>query len=59
MTDSQYQLTPEASIKLREQFRKATATAAPGRFEHFSSDEQRQAHLDDVAAGVERGTLPF
>lgn len=45
--------------ELRAQFKKATAPAVPGLFQHFASDEQRQSHLDDVAAGVERGELPF
>lgn len=52
-------LTPEEAEGLREQLRKATAPAGYGTFQHFASDAQRQAHLDDVEAGIERGTLPF
>lgn len=58
MTNSP-KLSPEKAEGIREQFRKATAPAGPGTFQHFANDEQRQAHLDDVAAGIERGTIPF
>lgn len=58
MTDKP-KLSPEEAEALREQLRKATAPAGHGTFQHFASDAQRQEHLDDVAAGIERGELPF
>lgn len=55
---NQHKLSPEEAEALREQFRKARAPAAPGVFRHLT-DEQLEAHLKYVEAGVERGELPF
>lgn len=59
MSKDQPEAVKARAAALREQFRKATAPAAAESFQHFTTPESLRAHLDDVAAGVERGELPF
>lgn len=52
-------MTPAEAAAIREQFRKATEKAGPGRFQHFKSEAAKQAHLQQVAQGQQHNEVPF
>lgn len=52
-------MTPAEAEAIREQFKKATAKAGPGRFQHFKDDATRAEHLRQVAHDQQSGATPF
>lgn len=52
-------MTPTEAEAYRAKFRKDTAKAGPGRFQHFTSEAAKQAHLQQVAQSQQHNEVPF